>query len=303
MWTGVIIEIMKYILLNLLFLCCCSCILFVTTNRVENIGSHQDKTDIVMNKPSDSLLVDIDGFTAYLYEFPSGQYLERTVGDDTLCYEYVYIDLSVLYKEKVIVDHQIIGSSYFELIPDKSEAIVNLHNVADVKKDTLIIPLGFYYPDSDCGYHIRMKVTPNGEVMYSYEIASGGLEGNGHLDLCESTENTDSTTSIICSLEDSITSDTIYSSGSNKIREQNNIFISQYVQIFVEHISTETDNTYKVLVYDKMDRILYQTEIFNVDSSLNNELKVSDVRIADREIDVKLNHGNIKTLNITSVNR
>ena len=56
-------------------------------------------------------------------------------------------------------------------------------------------------------------------------------------------------------------------------------------------------------MYDKMDRILYQTEIFNVDSSLDNELKVSDVRIADREIDVKLNHGNIKTLNITSVNR
>jgi hypothetical protein len=248
-----------------------------------------------------SLQIDKDCYNAFFGEMPNGKFLEKMHNEDSAKYEYSSIIFSVSYKGKSIIQNKEIESSYFGSIPDSMDGILSLGSIDyAIKNDTLVVPIGLFYPDSDCGYHILLKITPEGEICYSYEIASGGNEGKNLLYVCVKQDISD-TTRTIYYLEDELLSTTIYSS-PGKLNRYESILISHRYQTFIE--TMEDDGLQKrILIYDKEDMKLFQTEGFDLAGPYKScsSFQILDINTENRIVNIEVSGGTIKKLTLSPI--
>lgn len=307
-------------LLILLLLILCSCNIIKERSKNDNLsGQLSDNTQIdsVAENvlPDDTnvdfntiIQVDSNHFKAVIAERPNGKYFMKKENEDSLILEYSSIILSVSYKGKPLIQNQEIESSYFELIPDRMDGVLSLGGERyTFKKDTLVFSLGMFYPDSDCGYHILFYVTSEGEINYTYEVASGGLEGNDFLDIYTIPDSSDISKTTYY-LKEELSRNILYCS-HEKLTRDYNILIGNRCQVFIE--TQMADSMLKrILVYDKEDMKLYRTDIVNLNNHFVPKENIIDNSVISfriyalnmeyKTVDVEVNE-NVETLKLVEL--
>ena len=176
-----------------------------------------------------------------------------------------------------------------------------------IKKDTLVFSLGLFYPDSDCGYHMLLYITSEGEVSYTYEVASGGLEGNDCLDVYVISDSSGMFKTTYC-LKEAMSRRSRYDS-HDILKRDYNILIGNRCQVFIE-TQKEDSMLKRILVYDKVDTKLYSTDLINlsnlfdpkgndIDNSTNS-FRIYSLNIENKTVDIEVNE-NVETLKLVAL--
>lgn len=307
-------------LLTLLLIVLCSCNIIKERSKDGNLSSRLSdniQTDTVVDNPialdtninfKTIIQVDSNYFKALIAEHPNGKYFMKAENEESHMFEYSSIILSVSYKGKPLIQSQEIESSYFDLILDRMDGVLTLGGEGyTIKKDTLVFSLGLFYPDSDCGYHMLLYITSEGEVSYTYEVASGGLEGNDCLDVYVISDSSGMFKTTYC-LKEEISRRSIYYS-HDILKRDYNILIGNRCQVFIE-TQKEDSMLKRILVYDKVDTKLYSTDLINlsnlfdpkgndIDNSTNS-FRIYSLNIENKTVDIEVNE-NVETLKLVAL--